>query len=161
MKMTITKTLTVVFLIFLPTIALLGYLGHLYPPYVPIKATSGFSNGQTPEIVADIPLNPVQGEYRVTAYCQESCCCGEFADGITASGHVIQQGDRFVAAPKDIPFGTEFVIPGYNNNKPVKVLDRGGAIKGRRLDVFFDDANGVSGHQRALNWGVKYLEIKL
>ena len=65
-----------------------------------------------------------------------------------------------MAADKSIPFGTLVIVPGYNEGKPVKVLDRGGAIKGNRLDVFFGDVNGVSGHQRALDWGIKYLPIK-
>ncbi len=87
----------------------------------------------------------------MTAYCKNSCCTGEYADGITASGHVINDGDRFCAAPSSIPFGTEFYIDGYGI---AEVLDRGGAIKGKRLDVYFDT------HQEALNWGVKWIEVK-
>ena len=90
--------------------------------------------------------------FRVTAYCPCEKCCGRFADGITASGHVIKPGDRFVAAPKDIPFGTCLTIPGYGK---VLVEDRGGAITDSCLDVYFDT------HQEALNWGVKILEVKL
>ena len=52
-------------------------------------------------------------------------------------------------------FGTEMVIPGYNNSQPVKVLDRGGAIRGRRLDVFFNS------HQKAMEWGVQSLPVKV
>jgi 3D (Asp-Asp-Asp) domain-containing protein len=47
------------------------------------------------------------------------------------------------------------VIEGYNNGKPVKVLDRGGAIKGNKLDAFFHT------HQEALEWGVRYLDVKV
>lgn len=91
-------------------------------------------------------------EWRVTAYCPCEECCGRFSDGITASGHIIQAGDKFVAAPCKYPFGTIIDIPGYGK---VPVLDRGGAIKGDRLDVFFPD------HETALEWGIKYLPIKL
>ena len=90
--------------------------------------------------------------FRVTAYCPCEKCCGRFADGITASGHVIKPGDRFVAAPKDMKFGTMVTIPGYGK---VSVEDRGGAITDGRLDVYFDT------HQEALNWGVQILEVKL
>ena len=90
--------------------------------------------------------------FRVTAYCPCEKCCGRFADGITASGHVIKPGDRFVAAPKDMKFGTMVTIPGYGK---VSVEDRGGAITDGRLDVYFDT------HQEALEWGVKILEVKL
>lgn len=95
----------------------------------------------------------IGGMYRVTAYCPCEKCCGRYADGITASGHRIKKGDRFIAADPNIPFGIRFIIPGYNDDKPVLVLDRGGAIKGKCIDVFFDD------HQQALNWGVKWLKV--
>ncbi len=100
-------------------------------------------------------------EMVVFAYCQEKCCCGIFADGITASGYRIQPGDKFVAAPPDIPFGTRLSIPGYNDGLPVTVRDRGGLIMGRKIDVFFDDKDGITGHQRALNWGRQKLKIKI
>ena len=112
-------------------------------------------NGQTPEKAADIPQNAPQGKlFRVTAYCPCPKCCGVWADGQTASGYWIQPGDRFVAAPKHIPFGTKLIVPGYNNDQPVEVKDRGGAITVNRLDVYFDS------HQQALNWGVKHLNVK-
>ena len=92
---------------------------------------------------------------RVTAYCACKKCCGKFADGITACGHKIRQGDTFAAADKRYSFGTEMVISGYNKGKPIKVLDRGGAIRGNRLDVFFNS------HRKAMQWGVKYIDVKV
>ncbi len=107
-----------------------------------------------PQMEPEIPLwHAVQ--MRVTAYCPCEKCCGQYADGITTSGHKIQPNETFVAADKRYPFGTEMIVPGYNNNNPVKVLDRGGAIKDNRLDIFFPT------HQEALNWGVKYLDVKI
>ncbi len=94
-------------------------------------------------------------EMRVTAYCPCEKCCGRDSDRQTASGHKIKRGDTFVAADKKYPFGTEIIVPDYNNSKPVKVLDRGFAIRGNRLDVFFDS------HQEAREWGVKYLSVKV
>lgn len=92
---------------------------------------------------------------RVTAYCPCPKCCGKYSGGPTACGHKILPGDVFVAADKRYRFGTEMLISGYNNGEPVKVLDRGGAIQGDRLDVFFNS------HEEALEWGVKYLDIKV
>ncbi len=92
---------------------------------------------------------------RVTAYCPCRKCCGKFADGITACGHKIGKGDTFAAADKRYSFGTEMVVAGYNNGKPIKVMDRGGAIRGNRLDVFFPT------HKEARKWGVKYLDVKV
>ena len=88
------------------------------------------------------------GQYKVTAYCPGPCCCGKFADGITASG--LQAVGKIVAAPKSIPFGTVLDIPGYG---VCTVEDRGGAIKGNKLDVLFPT------HQEALNWGVQELTV--
>lgn len=92
---------------------------------------------------------------RVTAYCPCAKCCGEWSDGVTATGHKIFQGDRFAAADRRYAFGTEMVIAGYNNGEVVRVLDRGGAIKGDRLDVFFNT------HEEALQWGVQYIDVKI
>ncbi len=92
---------------------------------------------------------------KVTGYCPCSKCCGKFADGITANGHKIRPGDTFVAADKRYSFGTEMVIEGYSNSKTVKVLDRGGAIRGNKLDAFFHT------HQAALEWGVRHIDVKV
>ena len=110
----------------------------------------GFCTG----LVAIPPKEPTK-TIRVTAYCPCEKCCGKWSDGQTASGYWIRLGDRFVAAPRHIPFGTKMIVPGYNNDQPVEVKDRGGAITVDRLDVYFDT------HQEALNWGVRYLEIRL
>jgi len=109
--------------------------------------------------VADV-VNPSESLFythifRVTAYCPCAKCCGKFADNVTASGYIIYDGDRFIAAPPEYDFGTVMLIPGYNESKPVPVRDRGGVIKADKLDVYFDT------HQEALNWGVQYLEVKI
>jgi 3D (Asp-Asp-Asp) domain-containing protein len=89
----------------------------------------------------------------VTAYCPCTKCCGENAQGITASGHdVSYNNSRFVAADNGLPFGTKLVIPGYAGGA-VEVIDRGGAIKGHKLDVFFPT------HEEALQWGRQFVEV--
>ncbi len=102
---------------------------------------------------------------KVTAYCPCSICCGKWADGVTASGHQIQLGDKLIAAPKRFRFWTLMYVPGYSGvstkgcnygevaRQLIYVKDRGGAIKGNHIDVFFPT------HQEALNWGVKYLDV--
>lgn len=91
----------------------------------------------------------------VTAYCACRKCCGRNARGITASGKPVSfNGGRFVAADtRLLPFGTNLSIPGYNGGKPVPVIDRGGAIKGRKLDVYF------SSHAVARQWGRQRLPV--
>ena len=88
----------------------------------------------------------------VTAYCPCEKCCGEFADGITASGHRIGRGVKLIAAPPEYPFGTRMKVPGYGI---APVLDRGGAIKGNKIDLLFQS------HQEALEWGVQKLSVKI
>ncbi len=89
-------------------------------------------------------------KYTVTAYCHNECCCGEWADGFFANGEPV--GGLAIAAPKSIPFGNVLFVPGYGT---ATVKDRGGSIKGNKLDVYFDN------HQKALDWGVQYLNVRL
>lgn len=81
------------------------------------------------------------GTYTLTAYCACAKCCGK-TDGITASGKRATS-NHTVAAPSSFPFGTKLEI----NGKIYTVEDRGGAIQGKRLDIYFDS------HQEALNFG--------
>ncbi|HTL29543.1 MAG TPA: 3D domain-containing protein [Tepidisphaeraceae bacterium] len=91
---------------------------------------------------------------QVTAYCACPKCCGPDAIGLTASGKDVSYNNgKFVAADKQFAFGTSLVIPGYNDGKPVEVQDRGGAIKGNKLDVFFPT------HQEALQWGRRNIDV--
>ena len=48
-----------------------------------------------------------------------------------------------------IPMGSHVIIDGHE----YIAEDTGGAIKGNRIDVFFDS------HQDALNFGVKYMTV--
>lgn len=110
-----------------------------------------------PKVGAGIsPPAPATKTYRVTAYCPCSKCCGIGSPGITASGKKAE--GLIVAADSRMDFGTVLSIPGYGI---ASVEDRGSAIKGDRLDVLFTDKDGVTGHQRALNFGVQYLEVKV
>ena len=85
---------------------------------------------------------------RVTAYCPCEKCCGNWSDGVTASG--VPAEGLIIAAPKTFKFGTQMYIKGYGL---ATVQDRGGAIKGNRLDVLFPT------HQEALEWGVKDIGV--
>ena len=92
------------------------------------------------------------GAYRVTGYCPCVRCCGK-RDGITEDGtYAPACPERIVAAPRGFPFGTRLWIEGVG---PVTVHDRGGAIRGRRMDLFFatDD--------EAVHWGARKLSVFL
>lgn len=92
---------------------------------------------------------------KVTAYSPDYRSCGKFADGMTASGKSIwTNGMKLVAADtRRLPFGTMLSIPGYDGGAIVPVLDRGGAIKGARLDVLYPT------HSTARKWGVRKLPV--
>ena len=92
----------------------------------------------------------VNGEtYKITAYCSCSKCCGK-TTGITASGTRATAG-RTVAASSKFAFGTKLNIGG----QIYTVEDRGGAIKGNRIDIYVDS------HSAALQWGVRYLPVSV
>lgn len=108
----------------------------------------------------------------VTGYCECGECCGwkrswwrlgkpVFSSGpnkgkpkdvgMTASGTEARRGT--VAADTTIfPMGTVLYIPGYGWGR---VEDRGSAIKGNRLDLFFDS------HREALQWGRQQKQVKI
>ncbi len=99
--------------------------------------------------IASVPVFELIG-MNVSAYCKNSCCCGRFADGFTASG--VPAEGLIVAAPPEYPFGTVMDVPGYGR---AVVQDRGGKITGNKLDILFAD------HQSALNFGRKQLKVKV
>ena len=78
-----------------------------------------------------------------TAYCSCASCCAPYDDGITAMGTEVEEG-RTIAGPPEWPLGTKVYIEGMG---VYTVEDRGGAIKGNRIDVFMDC------HNRALQFG--------
>lgn len=91
----------------------------------------------------------------VTAYSPDARSCGGSADNVTSSLHNVHtNGFRLVAADSRVlPLGSMVSIPGYDADRVVPVLDRGGKIKGARLDVLFPT------HEEARRWGVKRLAI--
>ena len=65
-------------------------------------------------------------------------------------------GGRLVAADTSvIPLHALVKVPGYAGGSAVPVLDRGGAIKGNRLDVLLPT------YEKAKAWGVRYVEVKI
>jgi 3D (Asp-Asp-Asp) domain-containing protein len=70
--------------------------------------------------------------------------------GMTASGRAARHGA--IAADASVPFGAGVYVPGYGSGF---VLDRGGAITGDHLDVFF------ARHDDALEWGRRELGVTL
>jgi len=94
---------------------------------------------------------------RVTAYAPDTKSCWPYPGTTTASGKSVKfNGGRLVAADaRLLPFGALVAVPDYNNGNPVPVQDRGGAIKGQRLDVLLPtDASADA-------WGVRYESVDI
>jgi 3D (Asp-Asp-Asp) domain-containing protein len=106
----------------------------------------------------------------VTGYCPCGECCGWTRTwygkpvvasgpnkgerkriGVTASGVHARPG-TIAADTARYPFGSVMRVPGYGLGR---VEDRGGAIRGDRLDVFFRD------HEDALRWGRQTLRVEV
>lgn len=111
-----------------------------------------------PEQPKRIPL----GEFKLTAYCSCKRCCGFWANGrpldengndvvIGASGERLYQGVSIAVDPAVIPYDSKVYIGG----KEYIAHDCGGAIRGNRIDVYFDN------HEDALDFGVRYANVEV
>lgn len=88
--------------------------------------------------------------FTATGYCPCALCCGK-SNGITAVGTKAMAG-RTIAASSSYAFGTKFEIKGMGT---YTVEDRGGAIQGNKIDIYF------STHQEALSFGRKTVYCKI
>ena len=85
------------------------------------------------------------GNCRITFYDDGPCCCGEFANGYTASGEPAIPG--WTVANGSLEFGTMVMIDGQQ----YCVTDRG--VDGDQFDVL------VSTHDEALARGMYYTDV--
>lgn len=99
---------------------------------------------------ADPSMNGYEflGTYLTTGYCACAKCCGK-TNGITASGTVAKANHTIAADTGVLPFGSQIVM----NGQVYTVEDRGSAIRGHRIDIYF------ATHQEALNYGKRYVDV--
>lgn len=117
----------------------------------PTEETPEETPAPTEEPQSVEPVLESLGTFKLTAYCPCSKCCGEWADGITYTG-TTATADRTVAVdPSVIPLGSTL----YINGQAYIAEDIGGAIKGNRIDVFFDT------HEAALQFGVRHADVAI
>ncbi len=84
-----------------------------------------------------------------TAYEPSERSCGKYADGYTAIG--VKAAPGVVAVdPKVIPLRTRLYVEGYG---PALAADVGGAIKGNRIDLFFNTV------EEALRYGRRRVKV--
>lgn len=124
------------------------------------KSTVQYIATGEPELLEEIPAEPDEpelvylGEFTVTHYCPCSLCCGQWADGITATGTTATEGRTIAVDPTVIPYGSEVIVY-YEDGTIAHYIaeDCGGAIKGNRLDVY------MGSHRAALAAGVKTASV--
>ncbi|MBN2310888.1 MAG: 3D domain-containing protein [Candidatus Hydrogenedentes bacterium] len=128
-----------------------------------VAAGAGCSRFRPPKKVT-----PVQRTMTTTGYCKCRKCCGwrrtwygravyaygpnkgkHKRVGVTASGTKAKPG-TIAADPARYPFGTIMYVPGYGYGR---VEDRGSAIQGEHIDLFFKS------HAEALAWGTQKKEV--
>lgn len=107
------------------------------------------------QIIEPTPMEHL-GEFRVSFYCSASCCCGEWADGITATGTTATEGRTIAVDPNVIPLGSEVALF-YDDGSICYYTaeDIGGAIKENRIDVFMES------HEEALERGIAGASVYL
>ena len=98
------------------------------------------------------------GEFTLTAYCPDSCCCGVWANGYTATGTLATEGRTIAVDPGVIPYGTHVLLIWPDGTQHSYIAeDCGGGVNGNHIDVFFND------HQTARVFGVQsamvYMEV--
>lgn len=89
--------------------------------------------------------NEYLGTFKLTAYCNCSTCCGQWAGGATASGAMPVAGRTVAMA--GVPFGTKLLI----NGNVYTVEDRGTPYG--HVDIYFNS------HGEALNFGLQYADV--
>ena len=87
------------------------------------------------------------GNYKLTAYCPCSICCGEWAGGPCASGNYPSAG--YTVACNSLPLGTVIYIEGYGTY----VVEDTGGMGGSVIDIFFNT------HEEALAFGASYANV--
>ena len=123
----------------------------LYSPgtaYAPIADPEPVIEYQEPE-----PEPPTETEtYIATAYILSD---GN-GDGVTATGTVPSRGRTIAVDPRQIPYGSRVYI---NGTGPYIAEDTGGAIRGKRLDIYFGD--GAEAYREAIEWGRREVEVRV
>lgn len=112
------------------------------------KRTTKGNSTITPIVAKTTPEPHQSTVYKVTAYCPCKQCCGK-TDGITATGTKALAGRTIAVDPSVIPLGSKVNVGG----KTYVAEDTGGAIKGRRIDMFFNS------HKEAEQFGVQNLPV--
>lgn len=134
---------------------------------VSLLAFSGCATGPHPPRGHDAVVR----EMLTTGYCKCGKCCNWKRNwyfrpviangpsegkpkkvGKTASGRKAHPNETIAADTKRYPIGTIMYVPGWGYGR---VEDRGGAIQGEHIDLYFKS------HKQALQWGKRTKQVKV
>ena len=138
------------------------FFGHNVTPQVDAEPQTVTEAKISAPVVEVAEEKPVTIEVIGTAYCPCGDCCGEWAKNrpidengkpivYTATMTVAKQGRTIAVDPTVIPLGAEVEIDGHT----YVAEDTGSAIKGNRVDIYFDN------HAAAAAFGVQTLTVVL
>jgi len=132
---------------------------HLHPISMPIAKTEEITTDTEPAQNIPEPTLSYIGLFKATAYCPCVKCCGIWSKEhpsrgqdfiqLTASGTAPEEGRTIAADWSVIPKDSRIVIDGQS----YVVEDTGTAIKGNRIDIFYEN------HEAALEWGIRDVEV--
>lgn len=114
-----------------------------------ISITPGATTSTAGAVYANNSDGTYLGKFVLTGYCPCVICCGK-TNGITASGRKAV-ANHTIAADKRFAFGTQMII----NGQVYTVDDRGGAIVGNHIDIYFNT------HAEALQFGRQQGDVYL
>ena len=124
-----------------------GFRGWGWFPGTESLAESGSGSGSGSSYTGT--QGQLIGNFRITAYCNCSICCGVWSGGPTASGAMPKQGVTIAVEPSQIPLGSYVMFNGHVYHAE----DTGSGIGTNCIDLYFDS------HSEALQWGVKYMDV--
>lgn len=125
----------------------------VYKP--PAASGSVISSGGTVTVTNEQLAYSTAVSVTATAYCSCYQCCAPY-DGTTTASGTSPRAYHTIAASKSYSFGTKVYIPYFENaaNGGMFVVeDRGGAITGNRIDIYFNS------HAEALRFGRRTLTM--
>lgn len=131
------------------TVAQLKSWNHLKSDMIRVKQKLKVQSSSSSKKVSTSSVSYRTIKVKATAYTAGS------GSGITATGINLKKhpNSKVIAVdPKVIPLGSKVYVPGYGT---AIAGDTGGAIKGKKIDVF------ISSKKKAIQWGVKTITIKV
>jgi 3D (Asp-Asp-Asp) domain-containing protein len=90
------------------------------------------------------------GAFRTTAYCP-CYACSEGYGRHTSTGTIAKSNHTIAVDPRVIPYGSKVMI----NGTVYTAEDRGGAVKGHHIDIFYDT------HAQTRQYGSRNVEVFL